>query len=264
MQLRGAASDGEHVRLGEFLSQLRALQVALVSTERIISRDEKPCTYYKVVDLSHSSPATVVLEATPYKRAANLSEEVVKKFFIGLKQIHETGLVSDEYDRSTLETYKGLTETLRRNVTEIRLSTANYQIAITSEFAARIEHLLGSEVMREGSIDGMLEAIYLHNKANKFYIFPSAGPSKVVCHFPDEKMQDAIGAINRYVCVTGRMKFKERGFFPHEVEVAEMKVHPHESELPTLGSLQGLAPDATGQMDSVTFVRSVRNAQGKS
>ena len=196
MQLRGAASDGEHVRLGEFLVQLRALQLALIRTEQMISDEERPSTYYRITDLSHSSPATVVLEAAPYRRErpVDVGEQVIKKFFVGLKQISETGLVSEDYDRATLETYQKLSQTLQRNITEIKLSTPGYQISITPEFAARIEHLLGSDVVREGAIDGMLEAIYLHNKVNKFYIFPSVGPAKVTCHFPEEMMRDKRGS----------------------------------------------------------------------
>lgn len=265
MQLRGAASDGEHVRLGEFLVQLRALQLALIRTEQMISDEDRPSTYYRITDLSHSSPATVVLEAAPYRRErpVDVGEQVIKKFFVGLKQISEIGLVSEDYDRTTLEIYQKLSQTLQRNITEIKLSTPGYQISITPEFAARIEHLLGSDVVREGAIDGMLEAIYLHNKVNKFYIFPSVGPAKVTCHFPEEMMRKAIGAINRYVRVAGQMKVKERGFFPHEIEVAEMTVHPRSEEVPTLSSLRGLAPNATGKTDSVTFVRSMRNVQRK-
>ena len=40
-----------------------------------------------------------------------------------------------------------------------------------------------------------------------------------------------------------------------------MKVHPYESDLPSLVSLRGLAPNATGKLDSVDFIRSIRDAQ---
>jgi hypothetical protein len=106
----------------------------------------------------------------------------------------------------------------------------------------------------------MLEAINVHNRVNKFHIFPSIGPVKVACHFPDEMLADAISAINRYVFVSGQVKYHKRQFFPHAVEVVEMKVYPEERELPTLESLRGIAPDATGELDSVTFVRRIRNA----
>jgi hypothetical protein len=260
VQLKGSFSDDQHVRLSEFITQLQALQVALTNTESIISGGKRSSLYYRIVDLSHASPSTVIVEAKPYPQAPDLSVDVVDKFFSGIKQIQETGQITEEFDRPTLESYKGLSATLRKNITEIKLSNGTYQIEITRQLEARIDNILGSEIIVEGSIEGMLEAINIHNKANKFHIFPSVGPTKVVCHFPDAMLSDAIGAINRYVRVAGQVKYQMRGFFPHEVEVAAMEVYPEEHELPTLGSLRGIAPDATGRLDSVAFVRSLRNA----
>ena len=262
IQLKGAFSDDHHVRLSDFIIQLNALQLALVNTESIISGSNKPSLYYRIIDLTHSSPSTVLLEAKPYQQVGDLSTEVVDKFFIGLRQIQETGQISDEFDRPVLESYKALGVTLRKNITEIKLSNGRYQIEITRQLEARIDNILGSETIVEGSIEGMLEAINIHNQANKFQIFPSVGPTKVACHFPDGMLREAIAAINRYVHVIGQVKYQSRGFFPHEVEVAEMKVYPEEHELPTLGGLRGIAPGVTGELDSVAFIRSIRDAPG--
>ena len=64
LELRGDAKDGEHVRLQEFVEKLSALQTALTNTERLIT-ERKPNTFYKVVNLSHNSPATIELEHRP-------------------------------------------------------------------------------------------------------------------------------------------------------------------------------------------------------
>ena len=97
---------------------------------------------------------------------------------------------------------------------------------------------------------------------NKFYIYPSLGPKKVVCHFPEAMVLDAIKAIQHHVEVTGNLKFKHRDFFPHEVEVENLRVFPPVNELPSLMSLRGIAPNATDDLDSVAFVRKRRNAVG--
>lgn len=261
LQLRGKHEDGEHVRLADFITQLSALRLALINTERLISHRDRPTLYYRVVDLSHASPATVVLEATPFRHVnVDLSHEVTSKFFSGLHQIQETGEISPEFDRPILESYKALCSTLYRNTPGITLTNGQYRVEITPQLAARLEILLGTDSMEEGAVDGHLEAINLHNQANKFYIFPSAYPAKIVCHFTEAMTADAIAAIKRYVRVTGRVKYKKRSFFPQEIEVATMEVHSPASELPTLGSLRGIAPDATPKdLDSVSFIRSLRN-----
>jgi hypothetical protein len=260
VQLKGSLSDDYHVRLSEFLTQLNALQQALANTETVISGSPKPSLYYRIIDLTHSSPSTVIVEAKSYNPDNDLSTDVVNKFFGGLRQIQETGQISDDFDRPTLEAYKGLSATLRKHITEIKLSNGENQFEITRRLEARIDHILGDEIIVEGSIEGMLEAINLHNNANKFHLFPSVGPQKVACHFPDALQPEAIAAIKRYVFVSGQVKYQRRGFFPHEVEVSTMEVYPQESDLPTLGSLRGIAPNATGKLDSVAFIRSLRNA----
>lgn len=262
IQLTGSSSDEQHVRFSDFLIQFHALKVALANVERIISGHERPSVYFRVVDLSHRSPATVTLEAQGATLNDDLSGSVVDKFFDGLRQINEEGQISKEYDRATLEAFKGLGATLRKHVTEIQFSNDSFQIAYTREMQRSINRILGPETIEAGSIAGRLDAINVHNKANKFYLYPSVGPKKVVCHFPESMVAAAIAAIQRHVEVTGSFKYKRRDCFPHEVEVDSLRVFPPIGQLPSLRSLRGIAPNATGDLDSVAFVRERRNAVG--
>ena len=259
IQLRGSANDEQHVRFAEFITELHALHTALMNAESIVARSSRSSLYFRVIDLTHASRASVVLEAIPRRSEHDLTADVVKTFFDGLRQIQESGQVSENFDRSILESYKALCAGLHKNVTEIRFSGDEYDIKIDWQLESRIDRLLGGDAIREGSMEGMLEAINLHNNANKFNLFPSAGPSKVVCHFHESMISDAINAIARYVYVAGQVKFKTREFFPHEIEVASMEVYPPEHELPTLASLRGVAPNATGDVDAVAFIRAVRH-----
>jgi hypothetical protein len=260
--MKGAASDGEHVRLQEFVIQLDALRKALWNTERLVSRTERTALYYRIVDLRHSSPAVILLEATPYRRQYDVSAQVIHKLFNGLLRIARTGQISADYDTETLLSYKELASTLHRHVTQIKLSSDEYEVDVTTELERNIDRILGSDILLEGSIAGKLEVINIHNKINRFHIFPSVGPVKVICHFPDQMLHQAIKAVGHYVSVTGQTKIRRGDFFPHEIEVFSMETYPDEEELPTLSSLRGIAPDATGGMDSVAFINAIRNAQG--
>src|SRR4051812_10461085 len=62
--VEGDSKDKGHVRLNDFLQQLEAVKSALKQTERILAPNEKGAAYYRIVDVSHNSPLTVVLEAT--------------------------------------------------------------------------------------------------------------------------------------------------------------------------------------------------------
>ena len=110
----------------------------------------------------------------------------------------------------------------------------------------------------EGSVSGTLESINIHAGTNKFTIYPLAGQPRVVCHFPESKMAEAIDGINRHVCVTGTLRFRPKDLTPFEIDVQEIEVYPPDDELPSLNSLRGVAPNATGGIDSVAFVQKIR------
>jgi hypothetical protein len=264
LQLTGANSDGQHVRFSDFLIQFHALKTAFSNIERIISGNERPTVYFKIIDLSHHSPAVVTLEAQTFNNAVSndLSLSVVDKFFDGLKQIRDNQDVSKEYDRATLESFKGLGATLRKHVTHIQISNDEVDIEYTTEMTRKIDRLLGPVNTDSGSISGKLDAINVHNRTNKFYLYPALGPKKVMCHFPEYMVDEAIAAIQRHIEVTGTFKYKRRDFFPFEIEVEKLKIFPRIEELPSLMSLRGIAPNATGHLDSVAFVRERRNAFG--
>ena len=69
VQITGSAEDGGFPRLSEFLKQLDAIKVALKHTERLLSGNDEPAVYYRIVRLSMASPATVVLEETAISTA---------------------------------------------------------------------------------------------------------------------------------------------------------------------------------------------------
>ena len=264
LQLTGANSDGHHVRFSDFLIQFTALKLAFSNIERIISGNERATVYFRIIDLSHHSPAAVTLEAqAPASEVSNdLSLGVVNKFFDGLRRIRDDQDVPKEYDRQTLESLRGLGATLRKHVTHIQISNDEVEIEYTPEMTRKIDRLLGPENIQAGSISGKLDAINVHNSANKFCLYPALGPKKVMCHFPEAMVDEAIAAIQRNIEVSGTFKYKRRDFFPYEIEVEKLRVFPRIDELPSFMSLRGLAPNATGDLDSVAFVRERRNAVG--
>lgn len=263
VRLTGSSQDERHVRFSDFLVQFHALKVAFANVERIISSNERSSVYFRIVALSHNSPATVTLEAHDSETidaVQDLSATVVTKFFSGLKQIQDNIDLPKEYDRATLESFKGLGATLRKHITHIHFSNDEIEIDYTSDLVRSIDRLLGPVATQAGSISGKLDAINIHNNVNKFYLYPAVGPKKVMCHFPESMLGDAIAAIQRHIEVTGTFKYKRRDFFPYEVEVDRLMVFPPVSELPSLMSMRGIAPNSTGDLDSVAFVRERRNA----
>lgn len=259
VQLKGSVADNEDVRLADFIEELSAIREILSEIDQKIIKSSEPSTDYRIVDLSHFSPARVVIEAIPLEEDRDNSVAVVDKFFVGLKAIQQ-GKVPEEFESPLLERFKKLGRGFHRNIREVVISRDDSQISIRKNFEAEIVKIIGDDQLSSGSMTGMLEMINLHRGANKFNIYPFVGPDRLACHFSSSLLREAIDGLNQYVRVTGKLKYKQRDRFPYAIDVEEIEVFPGEDELPTIFDLRGIAPKATGDMSSVEFVRKLRNA----
>jgi hypothetical protein len=262
IRLKGSREDNEHVRLSDFVSHLQFLSAALSETDHLLTGVDKKSVYFRVVDLKHSSPATVVLEPVPIPGEVDHSAAIISKFFSSLEKIQESQDVPPGIGRPLLEAFRNLSIGLRKNIRELVISSDDQSVEIDRLLEAKISKILETEEISEGSISGVLETINVHNKANKFVIYPSVGPRKITCHFSETLIGQAVTAITKYIRVTGKFFYLKGEPFPHAVEVSDIQLLPSPENLPSLSELRGVAPNATGDIDSVTFIRKIRNAAG--
>lgn len=242
VQLLGSPHDDGHMRLSELIKQLEFLRSALKQTERIVTGKDEKFLYYKVVDLSHNSPATVVLEAAPIKPETppKIATRTVSSFFRNLKQISSKGKVPERVDLPALEAYRDLGSLLDKNVSQVKIINSDFAVEITEQFKEKVIDIIGPDEIIEGSMSGMLEWLNIHN-TNMFHIYPEVGPKKVNCHFPSTLKQTVISAIDRHVRVFGELRYKKRDKFAYAINVREIEVLPPDDELPSLSSLRGIA-----------------------
>ena len=99
----------------------------------------------------------------------------------------------------------------------------------------------------------------LHN-VTTFEVFPTVGPKRVVCHFQPAKKEKVKQALERYVCVYGRLRYKHWDKFPHAIDASDLDIYPLDDELPKLSELRGMAPDLTGGLEAHEFLEQVRDA----
>ena len=257
----GMHEDDEHVRFSEFIDQLRSFYEALRNTDRVVTKHKNPSVNYRVVDLRHSSPAQVVLEAFPIEADHDHSDEVVSNFMLGLTSIAEGKQAPAIFDFNALEAFKEIGKRLHRGISSVVVTSDDYSAVVPQDFQSRVEVIQGVDEVSRGAISGKVEAINVHAGANEFRIYPNVGPSKVRCRFPARLIGEAIYAINRYATVYGKLKYRAKTNYPYEVEVDSIEVHPPAEELPTLSELRGIAPDITRGMSSEDYVRSLRDAK---
>jgi hypothetical protein len=258
--VEGSAAEQSRVLLADFHRELSLFLNALNETDRHLTGQREPATYYRIVDLRHSSPATVVVEALPRDPQIDVSTEVVSAFFAILVDIGRRGTLSEPVSAALLNGIRDMTSPVGRSVSLVRIATDNDYVDMDKAFRGRVIEILRPEESYPGSIRGMLEAINVHREANVFRIYPDFGPNKVSCHFPAEIQQMAISGVGSFVEVRGILKYKTASPYPHEIRVEDIEVFPPDDQLPTLLSLRGAAPSATGEISSEEFVRQLRNA----
>jgi len=262
VEIAGIEEDHFDVRFGDFITKMQALKRALMETDRLVSKGRS--VYYRIVDMTHNSPATVELEIVPTESTRNYSDQIAETFYTGLRMIQENHQAPEIFDGQALRAYRELAPVQDGKITNLRIYRNGDSISVFSTFAASIDVILGPDEYENGSISGLLEQINVHASQNVFMIYSTADGQKLKCVFPGYLRKIAVDAVDRHITVYGRMKYKMRDTYPYEMSVNDIEVHDPTDQLPTLGSLKGIAPNATGGMKSEDFIRRVRNEWSES
>ena len=255
--LEGLTGDDGHVRLPVFLGALENLYAALLKIDAQANNGQKANTF-QIVDLSHSSPARVVIEARPTKKHLRAPMPVVEPFIRYIKAIN-VGEVPEDVSSDLLENLLHLAEPVGTKLGFLSVQANDETFDFSKEFANRVELALAPQYECVGTVKGTLDAINVHEGVNNFWIYPSVGPKKIKCHFNEHLKEIALGAVTRDVSVTGMLKYRKNIPFPYEIVVTDIDIFPREDELPGFDDLRGLAPDATGDLSSEDFIRLQRD-----
>lgn len=259
IRLVGSKSDGGHVRLSDFIDQLEAFSEALRQTERLLSGQDRPFVYYRIVALSYESPATVTIEGVSGKDAPVRSTSVMQTFVTDVRALSKKK-PPDKADLPMLEAYRDLSRPLEKHIHHVEIVEArNRVIPIDQAFTRNVDEVIGPDSFSFGSIAGRLERINLHN-AHRFEIYPTVGPKRVKCEFRSDLKQQVKKALDSYVTVSGRLRYKKWDKYPHAIDARAIDIHEDEKRLPALHDLRGVAPKATGALSAEDFVRSIRDA----
>jgi hypothetical protein len=256
--MEGLAEDEGRVRLNTFMAQLQKLGAALTKLDRE-SNDGKIGNVFQIAELSYSSPVRVVLQAKPIDSDRATGHLIIE----GLKRVADaivSGADLSGLDADLLEDIKGLAAPIGKTVKNSTLVFNGSVLDLTPRIAHQLEDALAVEDECDGSLEGDLDQINIHQGANIFHIYPQIGPRRVTCHFPTGLFDDAVAAVGRRIEVYGTLKYRFRAPFPHQIDVVAIESVAADSELPDWDDLRGRAPDATGKLSSEAFIRELRDA----
>lgn len=256
--LEGMPEDEGRLRLNTFMSQLQKFGAALSKLDRE-ANEGKPGNIFQIVELSYSSPLRVVLEPKPIAPQRATGHLVIARLMHVTDAIISGGDLSS-LDAELLEDIKSLALPVGKGVKNATIVFNGSAVDLTPRIAHQLEIALAVEDECEGSLEGDLEQINVHDGANIFHIYPQVGPKRVTCHFPPKLFDDAVAAVGRRIEVFGTLRFRARAPFPHQIAVNDIDIVAREDDLPDWEDLRGRAPEATGEKSSEAFVRALRDA----
>ena len=261
LELTNAELEGAPIRLADLVDGLDAARRALVRIDELVEGlgSIAEAMDWRIIHLSYASPVRVTVEPIPLPGYERHSEAVVSRFFEYADKI-QAGAHA-EVDGRILRAFQDLSGPVDRGRIRIEIHNGSETFKVPRGMGYQIKAALAPETTALGSVKGQLEYINLHGSVSVFRIYPAVGPTHVECRFGKDLEPDATGAIGRNVRVHGKLHYRVIEDFPYRMQVREIEVLPHDSELPTLMDLKGMAPSATGDMASEDFVRSLRVAR---
>ncbi len=260
VKIQAKREDSEYIRLTDLVHELSKINSALNQVDQCITKSNVPTLFYRIISMEQRSPALVELEAVPKDPQIDRSDDITSAFFDGLGGISK-GEMPDCFDYETLYSFGEIGKKLRSSLQSITFCYKNKEIILKKDLEESVKKIIGEDEIDKGSISGILESLNIHGGKNKFTVYPIAGPTKIDCHFPQRLVDEAIKAVNRYIELTGDVKYRRYANYPHEIIVEEMEIFPDENELPTIYDLQGMAPNATHGVSSEVFIANIRSEE---
>lgn len=132
--------------------------------------------------------------------------------------------------------------------------SANGQVFLAAKKTPNVT-MIGAGPQDWGSVKGTLTQ---STTDGAFFVNPPLG-EPVKCLFPAHLQEKMIAALGTAVELSGQLNYHEGAFSPCQIEVDDIATLAADASLPTLSSLIGMAPKATGGESAVTFIRKLRD-----
>ena len=253
-----AGDMSDNLRLDDFLEEMNTLRTALRETERLVSGKE-PSLYFRIKHLQKNSPARVTLEAVSDEKGERSQPQyasyVVRSLTTNLRMIANNKRPK-RVDVPTLESYRDIALPAERRHLEVTNEAGNHSVLINRGFREILDSIVGEDEFSYGSISGTIEAINLHDR-KKFWLYPVVGPTRVVGKFRSKERKQYADAVDKYVTVYGRLRYKTWAEHPYAINADKLVIH--DKAVPTLHDLKGMAPNATGDLTSEEFINEIRD-----
>jgi hypothetical protein len=181
-----------------------------------------------VVDLKHSSPATVVIEPVVREslrregRFRNSPGVVHNRFFESLNTSRFKNQRIEHTSEQTIDAFMELIGGLGKAYSSGSICNDKAKVPLDAGFYDNLDNLIKPGFISRGSVVGQLLSIsFAHG--NKFYLYPKVGPSSIACLFSSTLENKAMSCVKRNVRVFGEKHFRPNTGLPFRVNVSEIE-----------------------------------------
>lgn len=259
IQLRGKNTEDEHLMFPDFIDELKAILAALHHVGKMVAGSANSPVYYRVVNLTHSSPATVELEAvSDGPELRDYSATVFPSFIETVANVNR-GHYLPGYSRELLTSIYEFSAPLTDGITEVKFSQNGDAIEVLPDVASKLKTFLEADEVTKGSVMGMLEYLNLHNGSNTFRLYPVVGGSYINCTFKSALKKKVCDGAGRYIRVDGTTKTRSGSLLPYEVSADDLEIMPSDDQLPRIKDLFAVAKEATGGKPVDKFIKEIRH-----
>ena len=255
-QIEGLPDDSGDVRLESFAEELTRFQDALRVADRAISgRRKAKNVLYRVVDLSHQSPACVTVEGFPVDASTTGHVRNVSSYLMDCLTTLRKGN-TERIDSSLIDVIEGMTQGVGEKFSRILIKREDSSVAIDDDMARAFIAFKAHETSSWGTVRGHVERYNTHGKARYFVLYPRLGGS-VRCEFSKNLIDQAAASVERNISVTGLMKYRPGHYIPYRCTVEKIEIHEPDDQLPELQL--GVFPNITGEMTTFEYLQEIRD-----
>lgn len=259
LTLEGSPEDNGNVRLTDFINELEKFLEVSRRAEEVVSGRETRSIYYKIIGMSHSSPASIKLQACARDANYDIRSSVRREVVTSINQIDNKEDIKDKNRFHLIESLGHLTDPVGKRVKKLYLAWDSKPINLTQEFNARVNLYVVPEETCRSVFRGMLNLIDIHGNRMVFAIFPEIGPNRIQCIFPADLFEGAKKALGRRVEVFGTFHYKVNAHYPHAAEIDKIDILELDDDLPTFDDIIGIDKGLTGGLSSEDYIEKIRH-----
>lgn len=215
---------------------------------------------WEIVGLELGS-AVMVLGGPRDQLLAERAARAAARAARGADYLRRKGRRPEGFTDRALRYLQAIAAVTGHGVEHAELSCGETVAIITRSMSAQVDLLLQEKPRPlQGYVEGKIGTVTTHGESY-FAIWEPLHNRRIECHFDEDRHLATVAralAEKRRVGVLGVITYDDAGL-PERVVATEVRLLRAEAEIPTTEEIYGMDPDFTGELDSVTYVRRMRD-----